>query len=56
VVEQKTKIQGIGMSRGVESVLVIRQEVVVLLKTKPIVAKGVLMAIKVMYSEPRLNQ
>jgi hypothetical protein len=56
VAEQKTRIQGIGMSRGVELVLVIKQEVVVLLKAEPLVAKGIPMAIKVKYSEPKLNQ
>ncbi len=33
VVEKKTIIQGIKMSRGVESVLVTRQEIIVLLRT-----------------------
>jgi hypothetical protein len=44
------------MFRGVESVIVTKQEIVVLPRTKPTIAQGVLMAIKVRYNEPRLNQ
>ncbi len=56
VVEQKAAIQDIKMSRRVELILVTRQEIEVLPKTKPIVAKGVLVVVKIKYSEPRLNQ
>ncbi len=44
------------MSKGIELVLVTRQETIVLPKAKPIVAKGVLVAIRVKYNEPKLNQ
>jgi hypothetical protein len=37
-------------------VLVIRQEIVVLPIIKPTMAKGVSMAVKVKYSEPKVNQ
>ncbi len=37
------------MSRGVESVLVIKQETVVLPRTKPIIVEGVFMAIRMRY-------
>jgi hypothetical protein len=37
-------------------VLVTKQEIVVLLKAKPIVVGRVLVAIKVWYNEPRFNQ
>jgi hypothetical protein len=43
------------MSRGVELVLVTRQETVVLPKVEPIVAQGVPMAIRAGYNEPKLN-
>jgi hypothetical protein len=43
------------MSRGVESIFVTRQDVV-LLRAEPIVAKSVFMAVRIRYSEPRLNQ
>jgi hypothetical protein len=56
MVKQKVAIRGIRMSRAIESILVIKQETVVLPRVKPIVAKGVSMAIKVRYSEPILNQ
>ncbi len=56
MVEQETATQDIKMSRRVEPVLVTRQKIVVLPKTEPIVVEGVLVAIKVKYSEPRLNQ
>jgi hypothetical protein len=55
VVDQGTTIQGIKMSRGVEPILVIRQEIVVLPKAEPIITKGVLVAIRVRYSESKLN-
>jgi hypothetical protein len=44
------------MSRGVDLVLVTRQEIVVLPKVEPIVAQGVLMVVKVKYSKPILDQ
>jgi hypothetical protein len=43
LVEQEVITQGIKMSKGVELVLVIRQETIVLLRTELIVAKGLLM-------------
>jgi hypothetical protein len=43
------------MSKGVEYVLVIREETIVLPRVKSIVV-GVPMAIKVRYDEPRFNQ
>ncbi len=55
MVEQETTTQGIRMSRGVELVLVTRQETVVLPKVEPIVAQGVPMAIRAGYNEPKLN-
>jgi len=38
------------LSRGIELVLVVKQETVVLLKVKPIVGEGVLATVKVKYS------
>ncbi len=55
MVEQEATIQGIKMSRGVESILVTKQKIVVLPKAKPIVVEGVPMANKVRYNEPELN-
>jgi hypothetical protein len=43
------------MSRRVEQVLVTKQEIVVLLKAKPTILEGVLVAIIARYSEPRLH-
>jgi len=43
------------MSRRIEPILVIRQEIVILPKVKPIVVEGVHVAVKIKYSEPRLN-
>jgi len=43
------------MSKGVDLVLVTKQEIVVLPKAQSIVAEHVSMAIKVRYSEPRFN-
>jgi hypothetical protein len=56
VVEQEGTIQGFKMSRWVELVLVTRQETIVLLKVEPIITKGIPMAIKIKYSEPKFNQ
>jgi hypothetical protein len=42
------------MSKGVELVLITRQEIIVLPRTELTVTQGVPMAIKVKYSEPRL--
>jgi hypothetical protein len=44
------------MSRGFESILVTKQETVILLKAKPIIVEGLPMAIRVKYSEPIFNQ
>ncbi len=43
------------MSRGVEPLLVTRQEIIVLPKVEPIVAQGVHVVVKIKYSEPKLN-
>jgi hypothetical protein len=56
VVEQKATTQDIKMSKRIEPILVIKQEIVVLLRAEPTIVKCVLRAIKVKYSEPRLNQ
>jgi hypothetical protein len=56
VVEQEVTTQGITMSRRVEPVLVIRQKIIDLPRVKPTLIEGVPMAIRVKYSEPRLNQ
>ncbi len=56
MVEQETITQGMKMSKGVEPVLITRQETVVLPKAKPTIAEGLLMAIRVRYSEPKLIQ
>jgi hypothetical protein len=44
------------MSKGVELVLVTKQEMTVLLRAKPTIIECVHMVVKVRYSEPRLNQ
>jgi hypothetical protein len=44
------------MSKGVELVLVTKQETIVLPKAKPTMAQGVPMAVKIKYNEPILNQ
>jgi len=44
------------MFRGFESILVTKQEIVILLRGKPIIVEGLPMAIRIRYSEPRLNQ
>jgi hypothetical protein len=44
------------MSRRVELVLIVKQEIVVLLRAKPTTEKGVPATVRVRYSEPRLNQ
>jgi len=56
VVEQEVAIQGIKMPRGVELVLVTRQEIVVLPRVEPIVIEGVLVVVTVRYIEPIFNQ
>jgi hypothetical protein len=43
------------MSRGVEPILVVRQETIVLQRVKPIVVEGVHVVVKVKYNEPILN-
>ncbi len=54
VAEQEVVTEGIKMSKGVEPILVTRQEIVVLLKAKLIVTKGVHVAVRARYSEPYL--
>ncbi len=44
------------MPRGVELVLVTRQEIVVLRKVETIVIEGVLVVVRVRYIEPKFNQ
>jgi hypothetical protein len=56
VVEQEVANYGIIMSKGVESILVTRQETVVLQGAEPIVAKHVHVAIRMEYNEPKFNQ
>jgi len=43
------------MSKGVKPIHVIRQEIVILRRTKLMVAEGVFVAIRVKYSEPKFN-
>ncbi len=56
VVEQKVAIQGIKMSKGIESILITKQEIVVVPIAEPTIAQGVSMVVKVRYNEPKLNQ
>jgi hypothetical protein len=44
------------MSRKVESVLVTKQEIVLLLRVEPTIAIGVPMVVRVRYNEPIFNQ
>jgi hypothetical protein len=53
--EQIVATQGIRTLRGVESVFVIKQKTTILPKVEPIIIKGVHVAIRVKYSEPRHN-
>jgi hypothetical protein len=53
--EQKVATQGIKMLRGVEPVFIIKQETTVLPKVEPTIVKGVLVDIRINYSEPRHN-
>jgi hypothetical protein len=55
VVEQEFVTLGIKISKGVESVLVIRQEIVVLPRVEPTIAEGVPMALRVKCNEPIVN-
>ncbi len=43
------------MSTRVESILVNRQEIVILPRAKPTMAQGVPMAIRIRYNEPKFN-
>ncbi len=56
MVEQEAVTQGIGMSRGVESILITRQKTIFLPKAELIIAEGALVGVKVRYNEPKLNQ
>jgi len=56
VVEREVTTQGIKMSRGVESIFIIRQEIIVLLKVEPTVVKGVHVVVRGRYNEPNFNQ
>jgi hypothetical protein len=55
VVEHKAVIKGIKMSKGVELISAISEETIVLPKVRPTIIEGVLVAIKVRYSEPKFN-
>jgi hypothetical protein len=44
------------MSKRVEPIFITGQKIIILPKAKPIVAKHVLMVIKVRYNEPKFNQ
>ncbi len=55
MVEQLATTQGIKMSRGVELVLVTRQETIILPRAKPTIVEGVPMVIKMRYNEPIFN-
>ncbi len=55
VVEQEVIIQDIRISKGVDSILVIRQRTVVFPIVEPTVIEGVPMAVRVRYSEPKIN-
>ncbi len=44
------------MPKWVELVLITKQETIILPRTKPTVAKGLLVAIRIRYSEPKFNQ
>ncbi len=56
MVEREVTTQGIRMSRRVESILVTRQEIIVLLRAKPTLVEGVHVVVRVKYSEPKFNQ
>jgi hypothetical protein len=56
VVDQKVATHGVKMSKGVESILVSRQEILVLPRVEPTIVEGVHVVVKVRYSEPRFNQ
>jgi hypothetical protein len=43
------------MSKGVESIFVIKQKTIVLPRIETTIVQGVHVAIKVRYSEPKLN-
>ncbi len=56
VVEQEATTQGIRISKRIEPVLITKQETIILPRTKPTIAKGVPMVVKVKYSEPKIKQ
>ncbi len=55
VIEQEAATQGIKMSRGIELILVTRQETIVLPRAKLTVVEHVPMAIRLRYNEPKFN-
>ncbi len=55
MVEQKAITHGIKMSKGVEPILITKQETIVLSRAKPTIVEGIHVVVKVNYSEPRLN-
>jgi hypothetical protein len=56
VVKQEVTNYGIRMSKGVEPILITRQEIIVLPKAESIVVKHVHVAIRVKYNEPKFHQ
>ncbi len=44
------------MSRGVEPILINRQETITLPKVEPIVVEHVLVVVRMKYNEPKFNQ
>jgi hypothetical protein len=44
------------MSRGVEPVLVTRQEIIILPRVEPTIVEGVPMVVRVRYNEPKFNE
>jgi hypothetical protein len=44
------------MSKGVEPILIAKQAIIILPRTRSTIAKGVPMVVKIKYSEPKLNQ
>ncbi len=56
MVEREVTTQGIKMSRRVELVFIIKQEIIVLLKVEPTIVKGVHVVVKGRYNEPKFNE
>ncbi len=56
VIEREVTTQGVRMSRRIELLLVIKQEIAVLPKIKLTLIVGVHVAVRVRYNEPKFNQ